>query len=290
MKPPIILLVVLFLSFFPLLMSITPFDSTTADAYGHLLTMSDHLVVQASNDEYDYNLMNFDSLWSNSYVYSRAADDYIYSIGMGKGQNGSQLAFVAVGLSISANSQFVRILNGTNSCVILHEQRLPTDTDRREHFVMAVDDSGQAAFGLSMGSFFVYDLLNYTIQHINYSSIWNMTSWYLGSQATWYPGFIPFAMEVVSIDSALVVGYQCDLVNFVCTPCVYYLTWINVQNPFTMAYLLLLPNEMVYRDGLSRLYLFRIFQRNGHGHLHTGQWTSRFNRITTVLYGTQDRI
>ena len=75
-----------------------------------------------------------------------------------------------------------------------------------------------------------------------------MTAWYLGSEATWYPGFIPFAIEVVSIDSALVVGYQCDIVKFFCTPCVYLNTWINAQNPTTMPNLQLLPNVIVYQD------------------------------------------
>ncbi|CAF0920691.1 unnamed protein product [Adineta steineri] len=169
---------------------------------------------------------------------------------MGKSQNSSQLTFVAIGLIISTNTQFVRIISGTDSCAVLDEQILPTDTARLEHFVLAVDDSGQVAFGLSMGVFFIYDLLNYTIQLTNYSSIWSMTAWYFGSQPTWYPGFIPFAIAASSIDSALVVGYQCDLVNFFCTPCAYYMTQANVQNPSTMPYLLLLPNEIVYQDYL----------------------------------------
>jgi hypothetical protein len=246
MKSP--LLSILLLSSLPFYTTTTTFDSTKADMYGHLLTMSDHLVVQASNDQYNYILMNLDNLWSNSCLYLGAGYEYTYSVGMGKGQNGTELHFVAVGLNVTANTQFVRILDGTDSCTIIDEHELPTDNVRLEHFVMTVDDSGRVAFGLSMGNFFIYDLLNYTIQVQNYSSIWNMTAWYLGSVPTWYPGFIPFAIEAVSVDSALVVGYQCDLVNFFCTPCVYLITWINAQNPSTMPYLQLLPSEIVYQD------------------------------------------
>ena len=149
MKPP--LLLILLLSFFPFRAAANDFDSTGADVFGHLLTMSDHLVVQASNDEYNYNLMNLDNTWSNSCLYFGAKNEYIYSVSMGKGQNSSQHHFVAVGLDLITNTQFVRILEGTESCVIIDEQELPTDPDRREHFVMAVDHSGRVAFGLSMG-------------------------------------------------------------------------------------------------------------------------------------------
>ncbi len=47
--------------------------------------MSDYLVVQAANDEYNYNLKNLDKSWSNSCMYFEAAYEYIYSIGIGKG-------------------------------------------------------------------------------------------------------------------------------------------------------------------------------------------------------------
>ena len=243
-----LLLLILSLGFLSFCLSIAPFDPGNAYRYEHLLTLSDHLVVQASNDQYSYNLWNNDNSSSSSCLYAGAGDEYIYSVGVGKAQNSSELYFVAIGLNQTSNTQFVRILKGADSCDILDEQELPTDTDRLEHFVMAVDDFGQVAFGLSMGSFFVYDLLNYTIQLTNFSSIWDIQPWYLGSDPKWYPGFIPFAMEVISIDSTLVVGYQCDVINFVCTPCVYLLTLNNVQNPSTMPFLLLLPNTAVYQD------------------------------------------
>ena len=248
MRLLLLLLLVLLFCILPFRVTPIPFDSSNVKGYEHLLTLSDYLVVQASNDQYSYNLWNNNNSWSNSCLYAGAGNEYIYSVSMGKGQNNNELYFVAIGLNETANTQFVRILKGTDSCPILNEKELPTDTDRLEHFVMAVDDSGQVAFGLSMETFFVYDLVNYNIQLTNFSSIWDMQPWYLGSEPKWYPGFIPFAMEAVSVDSTLVVGYQCDVINFVCSPCVYLMTSINMQNPSTMPFLQLLPNILVYQD------------------------------------------